>query len=86
MCIAEWQNQLILRNRRYVGLGYIVFTDSLPVSFWTHLILASILGNIKAKTRPRGYKTFVMINPAEIKIYPAHKCLKLLAFYHLFSG
>ena len=27
------------------------------------------------KTRPRGYKTFSMLNLAEQEIYPAHKCL-----------
>ena len=26
------------------------------------------------ETRPRGYKTFFMLNSAETKIYPAHKC------------
>ena len=26
------------------------------------------------KTWPRGYKTFFMLNSAEHKIYPAHKC------------
>ena len=25
-------------------------------------------------TRPRGYKTFSMLNSAEHEIYPAHKC------------
>ena len=25
-------------------------------------------------TWPRGYKTFFMLNSAEHKIYPAHKC------------
>ena len=25
-------------------------------------------------TRPLGYKTFFMLNSAEHKIYPAHKC------------
>ena len=24
--------------------------------------------------RPQGYKTFFMLNSAECKIYPAHKC------------
>ena len=24
--------------------------------------------------RPRGYKTFCMLNSAEHEIYPAHKC------------
>ena len=28
----------------------------------------------KAMTRPRGYKTFSMLNSAEHEIYPAHKC------------
>ena len=32
----------------------------------------SILENLK--TRPRGYKTLSMLNLAEHKIYPAHKC------------
>ena len=26
------------------------------------------------KLRPRGYKTFFILNSAEHKIYPAHKC------------
>ena len=26
------------------------------------------------KTRPRGYKTFSMLNSAEHEVYPAHKC------------
>ena len=25
-------------------------------------------------TLPRGYKTFFMLNSAELEIYPAHKC------------
>ena len=25
-------------------------------------------------TRPRGYKTFFVLNSAEHEIYPAHKC------------
>ena len=28
------------------------------------------------KTRPRGYKTFFMLNLAEHEIYLAHKCFK----------
>ena len=26
------------------------------------------------KDRPRGYKTFFILNSAEHEIYPAHKC------------
>ena len=26
------------------------------------------------KVRPRGYKTFCLLNSAKQKVYPAHKC------------
>ena len=29
---------------------------------------------IKAQTRPKGYKTFLMLNSTDFEIYPAHKC------------
>ena len=31
----------------------------------------------KGITRPRGYKTFSMLNSTEHEIFPAHKCVKI---------
>ena len=35
------------------------------------------------KTRPRGYKSFFMLNSTEHEIYDAHINVKIVAFYHL---
>ena len=33
-------------------------------------------------TRPRGYKTFYMLNSAEHEIFPAHKCYIAITCLH----
>ena len=41
---------------------------------YLHWLLACMLLFLLPCTWPRGYKTFFMLNSAETKIYPAHKC------------
>ena len=33
-----------------------------------------VINHVIKRSRPRGYKTLFMLNSAETKIYPAHKC------------
>ena len=35
---------------------------------------SDVTGSITYDTRPRGYKTFFMLNSVEHEIFPAHKC------------
>ena len=55
-------NQIFVRKSYKMGMFLYVFSAYL--CFKTNANL----------TRPQGYKTFSMLNSAEHKIYPAHKC------------
>ena len=37
-------------------------------------LMSYSLNNLITLTWARGYKTFFMLNSAELEIYPAHKC------------
>ena len=39
-----------------------------------HSCLLGCQATTQTNIWPRGYKTFFMLNSAETKIYPAHKC------------
>ena len=57
---------LILHQNNVIGVGLCILAAILRV--------ASSFSLLQIKARPRGYKTFIMLNSTEPEIFPAHKC------------
>ena len=69
MCLGLCYNIKAVRHK-YQSMPHIS-----NLNVFQFLIAQNILECLKTPfTRPRGYKTFLMLSSTETKIYPAHKC------------
>ena len=61
-------------DARTCSLVMLFSLNNLAQLFFLKMSGVTVASIVEFQTRSRGYKTFFMLNSAETKIYPAHKC------------